>query len=738
MKSVIGTTLCVALAIATAGAATASDWAGWRGPQRDGTSTQTGLISSWSLDGENLLWRVDFTGRSTPVVFDGKVCANGRTGEDELRQEMVACFDAESGEELWRRRFNLYHTSVPWSRVGWANLAADPETGYLYVQGVGGLFHCLESDSGETLWSKQLIEEYGFMEGYGGRTQTPFIDEDRVILSFSSTSWGSEARPLHRYRAFDKRTGDLLWTSSPAPSQADKNTQSTPNLAVINGRRLIVAGNGGGGIYAVEARTGEKVWGFQLSKRGLNSSVLVAGSTVYAAHSEENIDEGTLGRVVAIDGTGSGDVTDTHELWRAPLGVGYTSPTLADGRLYVVDNSANLHALDAATGEHLWELSLGRVGKGSPVAADGRLYLTEVNGRFVIVEPGEEEGKILDLEEIAIAGADRMAEIYSSPAIANGRIYFTTEEGLYCLGDADAATAPAPTRAGTAAAVEDPASPDATPARLRLVPGEVILRPGESVSFAARAFDELGRSLGERHAEDTEWALRDLSGEVDDRGRFTPDADAASEVGMVVARVGDVVGSARVRVLRELPLTEDFEGLEVGGRPAYQMAYLARWAVEEQDGNKVLTKGPSPIKIHRHITFLGHPQDSDYTIEADLMGTLTGRRRPDMGLIASGYTLDLLGNHQQLQIRSWQAGLRIAKEVDFPWQPDVWYRMVLRVEESDGAGLVRGKVWPRDDEEPAEWSIVVRDPLPIRQGAAGLTGYSPTPVYYDNILVRKN
>ena len=206
--------------------------------------------------------------------------------------------------------------------MGRRNVAADPETGYLYVQGVGGLFFCLDGDTGETVWSKSLIEEYGFMEGYGGRTQTALIDEDQVIVSFSSTSWGSEARPLHRYRAFDKRTGDLLWTSAPAPSQADKNTQSTPNVAVINDRRLIIAGNGGGGIYALEARTGEKVWGFQLSKRGINTSVLVDGTTVYAAHSEENVDEASMGRVVAIDATGCGDITETHEVWRAELGVG--------------------------------------------------------------------------------------------------------------------------------------------------------------------------------------------------------------------------------------------------------------------------------------------------------------------------------------------------------------------------------------------------------------------------------
>ncbi len=208
----------VAGTILASGALAAGDWAHWRGPTRDGASAAGGLPESWSAEGENLLWRVDFIGRSTPVVLGSKVCANGRAGEGEMRQEMVACFDVESGDKLWEHRFNVYHTSVPWTRVGWANPTGDPETGYLYVQGVGGLFFCLDSADGRIVWSRNLIEEFGFMEGYGGRTQTPIVDEDRLIVTFANTSWGAEGRPLHRLRAFDKRTGEQLWVSSPASS----------------------------------------------------------------------------------------------------------------------------------------------------------------------------------------------------------------------------------------------------------------------------------------------------------------------------------------------------------------------------------------------------------------------------------------------------------------------------------------------------------------------------------------
>ena len=732
--------LCIAGSLLATGALQAADWSHWRGPSRNGVSTETGLIDSWSAEGENLLWRADFIGRSTPVVVSGRVCANGRVGEGELRQEMVACFDAESGDKLWEQRFNVFHTSVPWTRVGWANPTADSETGYLYVQGVGGLFTCLDSADGSIVWQRNLIEDFGFMEGYGGRTQTPVVDEGRVIVTFANTSWGAEGRPLHRLRAFNKLTGDLIWTSSPASSMSDKNSQSTPAIAVINGQRLVIQGNGGGWIYAVNARTGEPVWGFNLSKRGINTSVLVDGSTVYAMHSEENVDEGTMGRVVAIDATGSGDITSSHEIWRADIGAGYTSPTLGDGKLFVVDNSANLYALDAKTGEEIWELNVGRVGKGSPVYADGKIYLTEVNGRFVIAKVGEEAGEVLDLEQLRVGR--QKPEIYGSPAIANGRIYFTTGEGIYALGKGEPSMAAA---AATGAHLAPEAEAGETATSLLIVPGDIQVRPGQHVEFRVEAFDSKGRSLGVPSSPSVWKAPAGLDGSFSGSTLTIADAPRAT-TGMVTATAGELEASARVRVIPDLPLSEDFESTEIDSRPGSWLGYLARWGVTEYEDGKVLAKGPSPVKIHRHITFFGAPWHSGYTVEADLKADADDPKGPDMGLINGGYTMELLSKGTRpglppgpkLQVRSWQAGLRIATDVEYAWTPGVWYRMKFRVDVEDDTAMIRGKVWPRDETEPADWTITVEDPLPIRQGSAGLSGYSPSSIYFDNITVSEN
>ena len=80
----------------------------------------------------------------------------------------------------------------------------------------------------------------------------------------------------------------------------------------------------------------------------------------------------------------------------------------------------------------------------------------------------------------------------------------------------------------------------------------------------------------------------------------------------------------------------------------------------------------------------------------------------------------------------------MVQRADFVWQPDTWYRMKLRVDVNDGRGLIRGKVWPKGEPEPTDWSITAEDPLPITEGSPGLYGYSPTPVYFDNVKVTSN
>ena len=140
----------------------------------------------------------------------------------------------------------------------------------------------------------------------------------------------------------------------------------------------------------------------------------------------------------------------------------------------------------------------------------------------------------------------------------------------------------------------------------------------------------------------------------------------------------------------------------------------------------------------RSPLLLGPPSLGDYTIQADVRLSQKGRRKSDAGLINSGYILDLLGIHQRLQIRSWSAQLRVESAADFEVEMDQWYTMKLQVESDDDEARIRGKVWARGADEPADWTVTAVDPHPIRNGSPGLLGYSPSVVSYDNVLITPN
>src|SRR5436190_21068849 len=113
------------------------DWPEPRGPHRDGRSDEKGLIDKWALDGQNFLWRAPYGGRSAPVVMGNRVYVQNPAGLGENMQERVMALDADTGKVIWEYRFNVFQSDVPPHRVGWASPAADPETGNVYVMGVG-------------------------------------------------------------------------------------------------------------------------------------------------------------------------------------------------------------------------------------------------------------------------------------------------------------------------------------------------------------------------------------------------------------------------------------------------------------------------------------------------------------------------------------------------------------------------------------------------------------------------
>ncbi len=703
-----------------------SDWPDWRGPQRDGTSPERNLPGSWSPHGENLLWKAPYGARSAPIVLGDRLYLQNGAGEGESRQERVICFNADTGRVLWEYRFNVYQSDVPPHRVGWASPAADPKTGNIFVLGVGGALVSLNSD-GKVLWQRSLGEEFGLITTHGGRTVSPVLEDDLVIVSGLSSGWGDQARGAHRFFAFNKNTGQTAWVDSPAGRPYD-TTYSPPIAAVIGGVRLLIAGGGDGAMHALKPQTGESVWRFEMSKRGINTGAILVGGKVIVSHGEENLNTSEMGLIAAIDPTGTGKLGEAQVRWKT-LGFlgGYSSPVSDGERIYQIDNGSNLFAFDAATGRQLWTQHLGTVQKASPVLGDGKLYVGTESGKFYILRPRTDGCEILDEDWL---GPEQTPErVLGSAAISRGRVFFASDRALYAFGrKMNGRAAPVPYDPGTPA-------PDGKPAFVQVVPTELILAPGESVQLTARLFDAHGIFLRETPAN---WSLEGLSGTVEN-GKFTAAGEAHPQAGQVKATVGELSGKARIRVIPLLPWAIDFEASPAGAPPRHWINATGKYQVREVEGNKVLVKLSDNPFLRRAKTYLGPPEWSEYTIETDVRSDRHRRQMADAGVIAQRYALILFGNHQRLELQSWQPETQRTIRLKFPWQPDTWYRMKLRVENlPEGKVLARGKVWPTGEPEPAEWTIEKTDPIGNRAGSPGLYADAYVEVFFDNLKVYKN
>ncbi len=156
-------------------------------------------------------------------------------------------------------------------------------------------------------------------------------------------------------------------------------------------------------------------------------------------------------------------------------------------------------------------------------------------------------------------------------------------------------------------------------------------------------------------------------------------------------------------------------------------------------GNGVMTKITTIPKGTRSRCWFGQSDLSNYTIQADVRGASKSNKMPDIGLIAQGYCLDLQGENQQLQIRSWVPVLRMARSVSFSWDPERWYTVKFQASVQGDQALLRGKVWPKGTPEPTEWTVEATDDVPNRSGSPGLFGNAKdAELFLDNVQVYAN
>jgi outer membrane protein assembly factor BamB len=715
--------------------ARAADWPDWRGPARDGTSPEKGLPARWSLAGENLAWKAPYGGRSTPVILGDHLYLQNTAGKGETEQERIVCFNADTGKVLWEYKFNLFQSDVPAHRVGWASPTADPETGNVYVFGVNNLLTALTKD-GKKLWEHSITEEFSPFTTHGGRTVSPIIDGNLVIVSTPTSTWGTQANRAQRFIALDKKTGDIIWVSTPGGRPYD-TSYSPMNIVNVNGTRLLVTGGSDGAALAMKPQTGEPVWKLVVAKRGLNTGILVAGNTAILSHGDENIDSNEMGMIAAFDPIGKGELGKQHIKWAVKgfMG-GYSSAVLDADRIYQVDNSATLHAFELQTGRQLWKQSLGTIQKASVVLGDGKLYVGTESGKFFVLRPHPNRVEVLSEVELPISKEGLFNQavpepVVASAAIANGRVYFVSSDNLYAIGPKKTAVHPWKPVAQTL----EPGQ--GAPAWVQVAPTEMVLKPGATVQLHARLYDAQGRFL--READKAAWTLTGLKGAVTD-GKFAVASDKVGQAGLIKASVDGVTGEARARVIPPLPWNETFDSYAPGTVPPYWIsATTGRAQVSELEGQKVFEKLPNETLFKRIRIFMGPADWSNYTVEADIRISEKRRQMGDAGIIAQRYTLVAFGNNQRLEMNSWQPETARAASAPYAWKPNTWYRLKLRVENTaDGKTRIRGKAWPTADPEPQAWLIDRVDPIPNRQGSPGIFADAQFGAYFDNLKVYEN
>ena len=365
-----------------------------------------------------------------------------------------------------------------------------------------GLTVALDKEGNE-LWQVSLMETYGKLTFPNGRTGVVTIDGDLAIVNCISTNWGSEGPARNRFYAFDKLTGELVWSSTPGvgpPFLADSSF-STPHIEDRQGYRVFYAGTGCGNLVCVNIRTGQPMWRFQMSLGGVNSSPLVydngtpdfpADDLIIQVHGKENVGDSGRGYMIAIRAdqalaqAAQSDekplqITDDLIVWRNnEVSMFTSSPTIVDGVVYQCTIDGQLYAIDAKTGETLWEK--GDLGASqlhaSPLYADGRLYIPYWNDGLFILTPGREKPD--DVRQTKLTG-----KCIGTATAWNGKLYVHSTSRLYCFGNDKGGIA-----TGTLPAAIKPANNP--PAKLMLKPAEFKLRPDGKVSPTATVIDRTG------------------------------------------------------------------------------------------------------------------------------------------------------------------------------------------------------------------------------------------------------
>lgn len=405
--------------LATSPRSQAEDWPNFRGANRTGISSDTGLLDKWPADGPKLLFSAGGAGRgyASPAIADGKMYTLGdkvptKDGEDEY----LTCFDANTGENLWSTV-----TGPPWNKhkqESWCGSRSTPaiDGDMVYVITPFGRLVAAKTSSGDIVWSRELEDDLGGKKKDGwGYSESPLIDGDNLIC----TPGGPKATVV----ALNKVTGETVWTC-----QREEDPGAGHSSVVISnvGGRKVYVQNTGGGPMGVDAQTGELLWEYDIAApTAFIPTPMIKGDLVYTVAGYNT--GGALLRQVASGGSVS--VEEVYGL-KTPLANKHGGVILIGDHVYFGKEDQPLFVCaNLETGEVVWR-ERGTGSKSIAIcAADGKIVLRYQSGEVVLVEASPDGYSVLGEFKTPESG-DNDKPSWAHPIISNKRLYLRENDSI--------------------------------------------------------------------------------------------------------------------------------------------------------------------------------------------------------------------------------------------------------------------------------------------------------------------
>lgn len=391
----------------------AADSPQFRGPGGQGHSDAKNLPLTWS-ETENIAWKVPIAGLgwSSPSIQGDQIWLT--TALDDGKSLHAIALDRASGKTLHDVEvFTLENPGGVHSKNSHASPTPLIEGDRVYVHYGAHGTACLKTD-GTIVWKNQALK-HDHRHGPGG---SPVVFEDLLILNCD----GSD---IQFVVALDKATGEIRWQKKREHIHADRLSgksnvpmaYTTPLLVDVNGTIQLLS-TGADSIVAYNPRTGDEYWWFRFDGYSNVLRPVVANGLVFISSGYDRPEF----YAVRIDG--SGDVTESHLAWNmkkaAPLN---PSPLVVGEELYLVSDNGIATCVDAVTGEERWQERVGGNFSASPTLADGRIYLLDEDGATTVIAPGRK------FELLATNKLD--GRTLATPAMVDDTILLRTDTHLY-------------------------------------------------------------------------------------------------------------------------------------------------------------------------------------------------------------------------------------------------------------------------------------------------------------------